>query len=174
MKFWQQVIATLIGVVAGFIFSILLFYLSERWKKASLKKEMIKNVKEEINYNIALLGRLKEKVNDVIQDVSSGNPRLYKEFKFISFQKIFVNSAFGRGDLYDIFSIDEISSIDEMFSYFSDGNDIFADKLLNDLNSTPPTSNQAFVVAMYQQFKKQIGLHRDNLKKLKLVISKAD
>ena len=45
MTFWNSVTATLIGTMAGFIFSLALFWLKERSKQNRLIKNLVINLK---------------------------------------------------------------------------------------------------------------------------------
>lgn len=44
MNFAEQIISTFIGATAAFIFSILLFYLTEKWKNSKKNKDLNENI----------------------------------------------------------------------------------------------------------------------------------
>lgn len=54
-EFQQQIIATFIGSVSGFIFSLVLFYLTEKWKNNRINKDLSKNLQKELEYNIEFI-----------------------------------------------------------------------------------------------------------------------
>lgn len=170
MSFWTQVIPTLVGVVAGFIFSIALFYLTERWKSSAERKSTLRNVRAEINYNIGLLKRMREHVTAVLQDIATDTPRIYKEFEFERFQKVFINIAFAKGILYENLSSEDINRIDEMFMYFDTSNDVFANQILVGLSSN--SSQKSYASSMFQQFNKKISEHLEFLEGLRKTAKK--
>jgi len=51
MNFSLNVLSTFIGVLLGFIFSIVLFYLQQRWTKNTQKKTLEKNLAKELEFN---------------------------------------------------------------------------------------------------------------------------
>ena len=51
----QQIVATFIGALAAFVFSLALFYLTERWKNQKINSDLCRNLQKELEYNIAFL-----------------------------------------------------------------------------------------------------------------------
>lgn len=168
MDFTQQVIANITGVVIGFLFSIMLFYLTEKWKRASERKTALQNVAREMGYNIGLLERMRDQIGDLLQDISVGadsKPTLYKNFSFGKLQKLFVIEAFNRGILYEILSPEDINNFDAMLSFFDKGTDEWADDVLKRLSEHGIKPNDAHDV--FKHLKNKVTEHLDYLRKLK-------
>lgn len=52
--FWQQVWSTLVGTIAGFVFSIALFYLTDHIKRQRERAKIIKGLRRELKFDLAL------------------------------------------------------------------------------------------------------------------------
>ena len=82
MKFWEYLIATLIGTIAGFIFSLTLFWLKERSKKKSNINNLLKNLRYEFEYNLNLFRKYSQKLTECIEAVNSGNHSVYLQLDY--------------------------------------------------------------------------------------------
>ena len=58
MTFWQSVFPVFIGAVFGFIFSIVLFYITNIWRGKKAKEALEKSLIKEFGYNISFLSQL--------------------------------------------------------------------------------------------------------------------
>jgi uncharacterized membrane protein YgaE (UPF0421/DUF939 family) len=119
MKFGQQILATLIGTIAGFIFSIILFYLTNKWKINSYKKNVVKNFSKEIEYNLSLINRLHSQINDVISKVTADRIDIYTYLDYKRYQRLFLDELFRQEVLYERLNQDEVSEIDTILFHFS-------------------------------------------------------
>lgn len=86
MTFWNYVIATLIGTTAGFLFSLAFFWLKERVKQNYLTKNLIINLKYELEYNLNLFKKYSIKVSECIEAINSGKKDVYLnlDYNFVS------------------------------------------------------------------------------------------
>lgn len=86
MKFWEQLLATSIGATAGFIFSLVLFWLKEQWKQNRLIKNLLVNLHFELEYNLNLFKKYSERVTECIEAVNSGNKQVYinLDYQFVA------------------------------------------------------------------------------------------
>jgi hypothetical protein len=174
MNFWPEVLTSVTGVVIGFLFSIVLFYLTERWKRKSERKVVLQNVAKEMGYNIGLLERMREQINDLLQDISVGSdsqPAIYKNFSFGKLQRLFVIEAFNKGLLYEILSPEDINNFDSMLNFFDKTTDEWADDILRKLTNHEVKPNDAHDV--FKQLKNRVSEHLDYLRKLKSAVEKA-
>ena len=55
MTFQEQMFATFLGSVFGFIFAIVIFYTQERYKEKKEQKNIFSNLREEIWFNISVV-----------------------------------------------------------------------------------------------------------------------
>lgn len=77
LSFLQQVCATLIGVVVGFLFSLILFYLKELHSSEKKKKNLLECLKYEFEYNLNLFKKYLGKVEDCIVSVNGDRKDTY-------------------------------------------------------------------------------------------------
>lgn len=77
MKFWNQVTATLIGTIAGFLFSLALFWVKERFKQNRLIKHLVINLKYELEYNLNLFKKYSKRVSECIEAINSDKKDTY-------------------------------------------------------------------------------------------------
>src|SRR3989304_9642800 len=99
---WQQVSSTFIGASLGFIFSIALFYLIERWRARWIHKGLCDNLQKEFDFNIVLITEMQEGVEEILRKITANNPRIYTTvfYKFRKLQRLFIFQAFDHGMVY--------------------------------------------------------------------------
>lgn len=170
MDFYQQVLATLAGVIGGFVFSIILYYLTERWRMKGEKKTILRNVLQECEYNIVLLIRMREQLNDMLQEVAVNKAQIYKPFVFSRIQRLFVLEAFKKGFLYEILDSEHINKLDEMLRYYETTTDGLATDVLKRLESREITPDKALEHFDYD--KRMIRDHLEFLRKIKSTIER--
>lgn len=105
-----DVIGTFLGAIVGFIFALILFFLKEYYKERKDKKNIIKSLKREFEYNLSVFNTWIEVLRSHKQDVKSG---LFKEnagyvINKIKFQSTVLDSIFSKGGIYDIFELKDI------------------------------------------------------------------
>jgi hypothetical protein len=135
MDFKEQMLSTFIGAIAGFIFSICLFYLTELWKSSSEKKGLIKNLNKEFEYNISFLEGYKNDYEKLLRQIAADTKNIIAVFRFSKLQRMFLLEAFNKGLLYKQLTTDEISDIDAMLTYFNITYDNLAYRDLTMLNN---------------------------------------
>lgn len=119
MSFWQQVISTFIGALAGFLFSILLFYFTERWKNSQKKRNLNFNILKECEYDIDFLEKFKSDFEKACQQITINDKNIFIIFRFSKLQRLFILSAFNEGLLYKNLTVEEIGTLDSMLNYFN-------------------------------------------------------
>lgn len=118
MTFWEQTSSTLIGVIAGFIFSIVLFYLTERWKNSRINKDLSNNLQKEFDFNINFLENYKDDFDKLIRKITANDKQVFTIFRFDKLQRLFILEAFNKGLLYKYLTSEEINDLDSMLNYF--------------------------------------------------------
>ena len=94
MTFWEQTWSTLIGVIAGFVFSIFLFYLTERWKNSRVNKDLSGNLQKEFDFNINFLENYKDDFDKLIKKITVNDKQLFTIFRFDRLQRLLILEAF--------------------------------------------------------------------------------
>lgn len=137
MTFNQQLTATLIGTVAGFLLSICLFYLKEKWIKHSAIKQLKKNVINEINYNIKLLTQVLTDLKKSIEKVTVNDRLVYCNVNYGRFARFFLQSYYQSGHMSDVWDLNDIDKLDNIMIHYNVGSDAYVlnglEKHLQDL-----------------------------------------
>ena len=118
MTFDQQILATFIGSVLGFIFAIVLFYITEKIKQKKAMSETKKNLKREFGFNISLLTEWTTKLDKVLRQVTADDHDVFEYFRYSDFQRVFIHTAFQQGILYDSFSDDDFYTLNSILIHF--------------------------------------------------------
>jgi hypothetical protein len=169
MNFGEQIIATFIGALFAFVFSIGLFYLTEKWKNRLINKNLFSYLEKELGYNITFLEKYIEDYEKMIRKITANDKQIYTIFKFEKLQRLFLLDAFSRGELYKCLTNEDISNIDEMLTFFGEISSNIAWSLLDDYKKAKKTQQE--VLSKYEWDRDQIIKYRDFLiqisKKLK-------
>lgn len=165
MNFYQQIIASLIGTFVGFVFSIVLFYLTEKWKSAHTNKNLSSNIQRELQYNVDFLNGYKDEFEKMLRQVTANTKPVYLIFKHSKLQRLFILEAFQKGLLYKYLTVDEINNMDVMINYFLPYRDQALNQILSSYNSGQNTAQSA--LATLEWDRDQIDLYIKILKNLK-------
>lgn len=170
MTFGQQIISTFIGVLSGFILSIILFYLTEKWKNSKVNKDLASNLQRELNYNINFLERYKAEFEKLVRKVAANDKPIVTIFRFRSLQKLFIIEAFSKGLLYKYLTPEKINELDEMLNYFTINMDQIHFNYSEQYNSGKTT--QQISLQRFEFNKDEIGKYLKLAKDLKNKLKK--
>ena len=126
MTFTQQIFATFIGAFAAFIFSIALFYLTEKWKNSRINKDLSGNLQKELTFNITFLESFEDEIEKGLRQISADDKSVIIIWKFSQFQRLFIQEAFNKGLLYKHLRTEDITGVDAMLSFFTPAQDQLA------------------------------------------------
>ena len=82
MTFAEQVTATLVGTISGFLFSLMLFWVKEYFGKTKLQKHLIENLQYEFEYNNNLFKKYSQKISECIEAVNAGTREVYLSLNY--------------------------------------------------------------------------------------------
>jgi hypothetical protein len=111
--FWERVIATLVGTVAGFLFSIALFYLTEKFKRERERTKVLKGLRRELTFNLRLLESWLRGIETARPQVAAGDQNIYLYLDYSRVLRIFVQQAASAGLLYDLLADEELVALDK-------------------------------------------------------------
>jgi hypothetical protein len=148
-SFFRQALPVFIAALLAFIFSILLFYLTESLKRRNGKRELEENVSREVQFNINFLDKMKIELDRLTQNVSANDVTILPVFKFDKFQRTFLAEAFNKGLLYQKLSDDEINTVDSMFGYFFSTTNEYLARMVVDFRTGDMTAAQMLPVLRY-------------------------
>jgi hypothetical protein len=119
-SFWGRTIATLIGTIAGFIFSILLFYISERVKRSRDRQKIIQGLKREATFNVGMCDIWLKAISDIRLKVAAADIAVFYYFDYSRALRIFVQEAVRRaGVLYDLLNDAELVNLDKSLVFLN-------------------------------------------------------
>lgn len=110
--FCQQILSTLIGTIAGFIFAIALFYLTERIKRQRDRNKILSGLQRELKFDIALFESWLKGIEDARPQVAAGDQNIWLYLDYSRFLSIFIGQAVRDGLLYDLLTDDELIGLD--------------------------------------------------------------
>ncbi len=133
MTFWQLAFPTFIGVFLAFIFSILLFHLTNKWTKDAAKKLLEKNLRCEFNFNKKYLEKTLEDLTKTIEKIGVEDKVFYYP-KYVNYQRLFTLSYFNQGFLYEKLSTEDLNLIATILEHMNQGTELFINKSIKDYN----------------------------------------
>lgn len=119
MKFGEQILATLIGSFAGFVLAIILFYITEKIKNSSTKTGILKSLKREFQYNLALIDEWLNNIDKILRQITANDLQVYSYLKYSGFQLFFLQTAFQWGILYNLVENEDIGKLNNILSHCS-------------------------------------------------------
>jgi len=117
-SFWSRALATLVGTVAGFVFSIVLFYVSEYVKRSRERTKVIAGLKREAAFNIGLCDAWLKGIGDIRLKVAGGDQAVFNYIDYTRALRIFVQEAVRGGILYDLLTDGELVELDKSLRFF--------------------------------------------------------
>ena len=125
MNFWQNIISTFIGAFLGFVFSICLFYLTNKWSKKTQRKSLEKNLIKEFEFNEHYLQKILEDLKKAIEKITVNDKNVFYYFNYVSFQRLFTQTYFQQGFLYGKLDPDDINLLDTILSRMTQGGEYY-------------------------------------------------
>ncbi len=117
-SFWSRALSTLVGTVAGFAFSIVLFYLSERAKRSRERAKIVAGLMREAAFNINLCEVWLATFNDIRLKMAADD--LEGFFNYIDYTRalrIFTQEAMRAGLLYDLLGDKDLVELDKFLRF---------------------------------------------------------
>jgi len=108
MTFTENVISTGIGAFLGFIFAILLFYFTEKWKEDKIRKRLESSVAKELDFNIKLFNQQIGNLNKAIEEVASNNRAILISYGFKNFQSSLLSIYYNSGHAVEKLTSEDI------------------------------------------------------------------
>jgi len=163
MAFWQQVLATMIGATAGFLFSLALFFLKDHLALRKYKKAARKNLVREFLYNIKLLDGLAAEVTKAIERVSADDRANTYFLTYERYQRYFMQQSYTQGLLFDYFDAEEVTELQNVSFEFLVGTEAFVNQKMEAFKKG--TVDKAEMVGI-------LDFERDRLQKAKPRLNK--
>lgn len=146
---WEQAATVFIGAFLAFIFSIVVFYLTEYVKRKKDRNDVLKNVYREIRFNLNQLDKYKQELDRFVQKVIANDLSVYHTFRFEKIQRPFMLTAFNKGILYEILTDEEINTIDTMLTFFDESTNAYLQSRLNEFKAGNITASEMLSTLQY-------------------------
>jgi hypothetical protein len=109
---WELVIPTLVGTMAGFIFSIALFYCTEKIKQERDRRRILKNLMRELTFNLRLYDQWLKGIEQARPQVGAGDKNIFLYIDYTRIARTFIIQALPEGLLYDILADEDLLELD--------------------------------------------------------------
>ena len=130
MTFVQQVIATLIGTFAGFVGSLLLFWIKESYQNKNKEEALIKNLNYEFDYNINLLNKYETDLTQCIESVGADSKSVYSTIDYKKVAYFFAVQFYKEGLITKYLHPEDMKRWNDFLSSLSEGSENYIiDKL---------------------------------------------
>ena len=116
MTFWENTLSTFIGAVLGFIFAIVLFYLTNIWSRKLHKKSFDKNLAKECEFNEYYLEKIVRELQKVIEKIGVNDKNVFHYFNYVSYKRLYTQGYFQQGFLYEKLGPEEINLLDTILT----------------------------------------------------------
>jgi putative component of toxin-antitoxin plasmid stabilization module len=116
-SFWSRALATLVGTVAGFVFSIVIFYITESVKRSHERTKIVAGLNREATFNIGLCDTWLKGISELRLKVAAGNRNVFNYFDYTRALRIFVTEGLKAGILYELLSDAELVELDKALRF---------------------------------------------------------
>ena len=109
---WGHVISTLLGTLAGFLFAIALFYITEHVKRKHDREKILKGLRRELSYDLGLFDSWLKGIDTARPQVAVGDKNIFLHIGYTTVLRIFIQQAIPAGLLYDLLTDQELVELD--------------------------------------------------------------
>lgn len=165
-----SIISTFLGSVFGFMFSIVIFNITEKKKLQITKNKLKNNLKKEIRYNLVILEKHKEDLDSVMNSISVGRKLIFTPKHHINFQSRFLLQAFNSGLLYELLDSESILEVQNMLAALSSAGTKNMISYLDNYRKGKLRKNLLFTV--FEHYAKETKKHKKLLKAISKQLAK--
>ena len=167
MTFGQQVLATLIGTVGGFILSIALFYIKECRVSKKNEKFIIDSARAEIDLGISILKRIKENISKAREKIEKNDINAYASIDYSGIARSFLTQLYISGLMNKKLKTDGTDKLNKIYISFSQGSSTYIQNALTKYRQNSISQREALVAVNYE-----LGLIESSIKDLNNIKSK--
>lgn len=114
MTFWQNVLSTGIGAVLGFVFSIVLFYISQRVQKNTWRRDLRNSVSKELEYDRDYIQTQLDALNQSIERLGNDEREIFPLVRFSGLRTTAWGQYVTSGYVWDDLDPSQVAEFDEM------------------------------------------------------------
>ncbi len=85
MTFGQQICATLIGTASGFVFALVLYFITNFIRELCSKNTLRKQLKRELQYDISLLQEWIDEIDKILRKIATNDTKVFSYLRYTFF-----------------------------------------------------------------------------------------
>jgi len=130
MTYTQQIIATLIGTIAGFAGSLVLFWIKELHQNNKRQKSLVKNLRFELDYNVNLLNKYETDLTQCIEAVSADSKSVFTTIQYDKIAHFFAIQFYREGLITKYLHPEDMKRWNDFLSSLSEGSEEYIEDIL--------------------------------------------
>jgi len=154
MTFAQHILGTLLAVVAGFLFSLCLFWIKEYISSKRREKHLKCSVRYEFDYNIHLFEQFVEDLTKCLEKISLDEKAVYSKVDYEHFAYFFFREFYRQGLASKLFHYEDIRRWSEIVANSALGAETYLQESLKDWRDSKIDK---------QKISKRVNFERDQL-----------
>ncbi len=139
MNFWQTVIASCIGSLGGFIGAVGIYLIIGWREKTRKEKNLIQNLKYEIQYNIHLFKGYCDEITKCIESIPNDSKNTYINIDYSSVARYFAVLFYQEGLIVKKFKPEDIKKWNDFLIETSEGKETYVCNQLRDWRESKTT-----------------------------------
>ncbi len=151
MTFGQQILATLIGTVSGFLLSIVLFWIKEKWATCKTNSFVVKNAQAELDIGISILEKAKNEISKAIEKVTVQDSSVFVNINYSRMARMFLIQFYNSGLMIKKLTVDEINKLNNIYINFAEGSEAHLIKTLDSYSKGETTPKAALNSLTYER-----------------------
>lgn len=144
MTYTQQIIATLIGTLGGFIVALLMFYIKESFQSKKKEETLLKNLSYELDYNINLLGKYVEDLTKCIEKVSSDKKSVFTSIQYDKVAIFFAKQFYKEGLVSKYLHVEDLERWNNSLAPMGDGAEAYIEDVLKKWHDSTLEKGEVF------------------------------
>jgi hypothetical protein len=114
LSFWQNVESTALGATLGFVFSIALFYLSQKVSRSTWRRDSRKSFSKELEFNRKYIETQLGALDKTIERIANDEREVFPPVRFSGMRTIAYGQFVGSGYIWDDLRPEDVAQLDEM------------------------------------------------------------
>jgi len=166
MAFKEQILASFIGTLFGFIFAVVLFLTTNYFQQKLASRVFKKHLKREFKYDIKLLQNWIEDIEKILRKIAIKDKQIYQYIKYSDLGRYFMDESFKLGLIYNSFSDDQIFNLNKLVTHCSLSSEQYVNNKIAEWKNCPIIVEDKLQKELLKYFEYQ----KDQLSKFKIFL----
>lgn len=119
MTFWEYVFAIALGATLSFLFSIAIFYLSEKFRRNTSRRDIRRSFSSELAFNRDYLQKQLSALKETIERVSNDEREVFPVVRFTGLSTTAYGQYVASGYIWDDLQPEDVSDLNDMLWHLS-------------------------------------------------------